>query len=125
MTRAIRSRAAQMRFVVVAAALTVLGACNDTTPPIPADAIVGNWGLAPSPRDPPGSGESFFLQRNGQTLTGTGTFTGEAGPFGTIDIAGTVVGDSVQLDLTFKLDAIFGGGVARIEHFRGQLKSAS
>jgi hypothetical protein len=41
------------------------------------------------------------LTSAGSTVSGGGSYAGEAGPFGTLTVAGTVAGPTVHLDLTF------------------------
>ena len=51
------------------------------------------------------------LDANDTTVTGTGFFSGEAGPVGTLAITGTVSGTTVDLDVVYST-----GGT---QHFRG------
>jgi hypothetical protein len=108
------------RFSAIIAAGLVMS-CSSSTAPVDPDAIVGAWTEARGPMDPPGSSVGFTLHRgDGAAVAGSGLFRGEAGPSGTIDVTGTIVGDSVTLIVSFTTDPGFGGGV-RQEQFAGQL----
>jgi hypothetical protein len=45
----------------------------------------------------PGSSFQFTLSETSGILSGTGSFSGEAGPFGTLAVTGTVANDSLRL----------------------------
>jgi hypothetical protein len=112
------------RFAALIAALTIVG-CGESFLAPPQTAIVGNWVRVHPAGEPPGSFTQFALTLNNGSITGTGSWSGEAGPFGTISVTGTMVGESVQLGITELYDAQFGGGVARHSTFSGQLRSDS
>ena len=81
--------------------------------------ISGRWAEAFSF---PGSFLNFDLASNGSTVSGSGNYCGEAGPCGTISVAGTVVGPTVHLDLTFTEQGPR-VGQTMIEHFDGVFTS--
>ncbi|MEP6690840.1 MAG: hypothetical protein ABJD07_06775 [Gemmatimonadaceae bacterium] len=58
------------------------------------------------------------LVANGTVLSGAGTFAGEAGPAGTSEVAGTVVGSRVQLDFTLHTTLPSATGTSLV-HFLG------
>jgi hypothetical protein len=75
----------------------LLAACTTETAPrfIPAPHdIQASWSATPTF---PGNSFSMALQESSGAVTGTGSFTGEAGPFGTLAISGSATPDSVHL----------------------------
>jgi hypothetical protein len=112
------------RYVALLAALTVTG-CGETFLAPPQTTIVGAWERVRPAGEPPGFFTQINLALNNGSITGTGIWSGEAGPFGTITVTGTMVGESVQLDITELYDARLGGGVASHSTFSGQLRSDS
>jgi len=113
--------------------LLLAAACTESAEPVPVNAIAGTWGILRAPTDPPGSGETLTLTilhdlppgtgPNDVQVTGQGNWHGEAGPSGTLVASGWVRSDSVSLDITYFLDAQFGGGISRVVHFAGRLAS--
>ncbi len=69
-----------------------------------------------------GSFVGFDLRSTGSTVSGSGNYCGEAGPCGTISVAGTIDGLAVHLDLTFT-EQVPRVGPTMIEHFDGQFTS--
>jgi hypothetical protein len=55
-------------------------------------------------------------------VSGSGNYAGEAGPFGTLAVTGTVDGTAVHLDLTFT-EQLPRVGHTMIEHFDGVFTS--
>jgi len=70
----------------------------------------------------PGSFLEFTLTSAGSIVSGSGSYAGEAGPFGTLAVAGTVDGPTVHLDLTFTEQAPRAGHTM-VEHFDGVFTS--
>lgn len=64
------------------------------------------------------------LSSTGSTVSGSGNYCGEAGPCGTLAVAGTIDGIAVHLDLTFT-EQVPRVGHTMIEHFDGQFTAAS
>ena len=64
------------------------------------------------------------LSSTGSTVSGSGNYCGEAGPCGTLSVAGTIDGIAVHLDLTFT-EQVPRVGHTMIEHFDGQFTSAN
>jgi hypothetical protein len=64
------------------------------------------------------------LTSAGSTVSGSGSYAGEAGPFGTLAVVGTVDGPTVHLDLTFTEQLPRVGNTAT-DHFDGQFTSAN
>jgi len=99
-------------------ALVVMGCASDTVMPAPAT-LNGTW---VRPNEVPGSSESWILTVTGNTITGTGQWSGEACCGGTIAITGTIANDDIHLDLT----VVTSQGNPRPpihEHFDGTLPS--
>jgi len=71
-----------------------------------------------------GSFLAFDLTSTGSTVSGSGNYCGEAGPCGTLSVAGTIDGLAVHLDLTFT-EQVPRVGHTMIEHFDGQFTSAN
>jgi hypothetical protein len=84
--------------------------------------IDGRWG-APA-ISIPGNSFEMDLTSTGSTVSGSGSYAGEAGPFGTLAVAGTVDGLMVHLDLTFS-EQLPRAGHTTTEHFDGQFTSAN
>jgi hypothetical protein len=87
------------RAMLVAAPLmlTAVGCGSDTI--IPSTATLnGTW---IRPNQVPGSHETWTLAVTGNTVAGTGDWSGEACCGGTITITGGITNDGVHLDLTF------------------------
>lgn len=70
----------------------------------------GTWA---EPNEVPGSSLSMVLATQDTVVTGTGTYSFEAGHSGTTVVAGTVSGATINLDVTFDTDQVM--------HFRGAL----
>jgi hypothetical protein len=83
--------------------------------------IDGRWGESFSV---PGNSFSMNLSSNGSVVSGSGNYCGEAGPCGTLTVAGTIVGIVVHLDLTFtqQVPRLEPG---MVEHFDGRFTSAN
>ncbi|MGZ3330484.1 MAG: hypothetical protein ACXU9O_00655 [Gemmatimonadaceae bacterium] len=105
---------------VLLLALLAMG-CSGAEPFTGPATINGRWA---EPFSIAGSFLGFELTSTGSTVTGSGNYAGEAGPFGTLAVAGTVDGIAVQLDLTFTEQAPRAGNTTT-EHFHGQFTSAN
>jgi hypothetical protein len=81
--------------------------------------IDGRWA---EPFSFPGSFLGFDLTSTGSMVSGSGNYAGEAGPFGTLTVAGTVDGPTVHLDFTFTEQAPRAGHTMT-EHFDGVFTS--
>lgn len=104
-----------MRFVMSIALLcVVMAGCSSDTAPSPTS-IDGAWSQDFSV---PGSFLTMQLKSYGTDVAGTGTYCGEAGPCGTLEVAGTIKGNAVHLDLMLtQQQPTF--GVTTAEHFDG------
>ena len=69
---------------------------SDLLAPTPEN-LQGRWATV---NQIPGSGEGWDLSVQGSAITGTGSWSGEACCSGTLSLLGTIVGDSIHLDLT-------------------------
>ena|SRR5689334_1639922 len=104
-----------MRFAMSMLSLCVVlvGCSSDTAPP--PNSIDGPWSQDFSA---PGSFLTMQLTSSGTDVSGTGNYCGEAGPCGTLEVAGTVKGSAVHLDLMLtQQQPTF--GVTTAEHFDG------
>ena len=123
----------RMRSLLLALVLTVasLSACATETAPrfVPtAHDVQASWSATPTF---PGNSFVMALQESSGTVTGTGTFAGEAGPFGALAISGSATPDSVHLQIVYKFDPIFNtlrqdtaqfsGALVTLDSLRGTL----
>ena len=108
---------------VAALLLAFSAACSNpvdlTDPNAVAADLRGTWSRA---FDAPGNSTVFIVSVQGLTISGTGTFAGEVGPFGTLSISGQVTSQQtgrplVQIDFA-QSDGFTG-------HFTGSLTSAN
>lgn len=89
-----------MRRLMLVLALGSVAACSSsgvTNPNTIAAELRGTWtetGLGV------GSSLVFTLQVTGTTVTGTGTYSGEAGPSGNLRVTGAITGTNITLTLT-------------------------
>jgi len=102
-------------------ALFAMG-CSGAEPFLGPAIIDGRWGL--SGVSVPGNSFEMDLTSTGSAVSGSGSYAGEAGPFGTLAVAGTVEGLVVHLDLTFTEQAPRPGHTTT-EHFDGKFASAN
>jgi hypothetical protein len=88
--------------------ICALGVCScDASQPFrgnPAD-VTGSWGEDFGSTFVPGNSLMMALQNSGDVVTGTGSYAGEAGPFGALVVSGTAGGDSVHLRIVFVPEA--------------------
>ena len=97
-----------MRSVLSVLLLVVLGsACSDS---LIGGNVAGRWTLV---QQFPGSGLTMNLAQQGSSVSGDGTWCGEALGCGTTTISGTASGTKIHLDITFDSGAV--------EHFDGAL----
>ena len=92
-----------MRLILVIFSAVILAACGRATAELhsTADQLNGTWARVPFEGAPPGSGLTLELTTNGSSISGTGSWHGEAGPSGSIAATGHLVGDDqVTLDIT-------------------------
>jgi hypothetical protein len=103
-----------MRSVLLVLLLVVAAGCSNSVAP---SSIDGRW---VAPFTVPGNGFEMDLVGNGSTVSGTGTWSGEACCAGTVSVAGTINGSSVHLDITETIVPPGSGGTI-ISHFDGKL----
>lgn len=123
-------------FHIVLAAATLLGAaCSSdtaTSPPPTDHAVQGSWEEDTNGGLSPGNSFAVALNESSGVVSGTGSFTGEAGPFGTLAVSGTIVDDSLHLRIVFVANpttfpqlapdtAQFAGALIDANHIQGQL----
>ena len=101
-------------------ALLAMG-CSGAEPFLGPASIDGSWAEGFSIA---GNFIGFDLTSTGSTVTGSGNYCGEAGPCGTLSVAGTIDGLGVHLDLTFT-EQVPRVGQTMVEHFDGQFTSAN
>jgi hypothetical protein len=89
-------------------------ACSSTVGP---GSINGNWA---EDGEPPGSSFEMDLVANGSTISGTGTWSGEACCSGTLAVSGTFDNGAVHLDIT-ETEEWPTAGAAIPSHFDGKL----
>lgn len=104
-------------FTILFGALLMVG-CSDSTSP---QLLNGTWRQDITIA---GSGVDFTLTTNGDAVSGSGEWTGEACCSGTVTVDGNEVGSDVKLTLTFVATA---GGIVptRTETFEGRLVGAN
>ncbi len=102
-------------------ALLAMG-CSGAEPFTGPATINGRWGLSGS--SVPGNSFEMDLTSTASTVSGSGSYAGEAGPFGSLAVVGTVDGLVVHLDLTFS-EQLPRPGHTTVEHFDGQFTSAN
>ena len=69
--------------------------------PIAPSTLAGQWTHVRAANEPPGFFRSFTLTVADTTLSGSGTFQGEAGPSGTMSVSGGVTNGRVHLGFVF------------------------
>jgi hypothetical protein len=97
-----------MRFItaVVLASLMVGTACSgsESAEPIPPAGdhdAQGSWGQNNGGVVFPGTSFLIAMTESSGTIAGTGSFAGEAAPYGSLSVSGTVAGDSLHLRIIF------------------------
>ena len=106
-------------------ACAFLGACSSGTapasapPPVDHD-VQGSWGenFAGAP------GNTFLIAvtESAGRVAGTGSFAGEAGPYGALEVSGTVANDSLHLQIIYDFEpTVFRNLHPDTTHFVGRL----
>lgn len=80
--------------------------------------LAGTWSAA---FDIPGNSLILLLSAHDATVTGTGTFAGEAGPSGTLTVDGKVTGATIDLDMLYDSGQRmhFRGDLTALDHLNG------
>jgi len=97
--------------LLVAVAIVAIQGCAgarvDAVTAIPTGAldVTGSWTV--SSNGPVVPGNSFLLTMNDSsgTVSGGGSFAGEAGPFGTLQVRGSRAQDSLRLQIVYVFDS--------------------
>jgi hypothetical protein len=124
-------------FIACALGLTVGCSSGPTVmsrPPVDHDAQ-GSWGQDTHGAIAAGNSFVMALTESSGTITGVGSFAGEAGPYGGLSVTGTVMQDSVKLQVVFVAEptvfpalrpdtAEFTGMLINKNQVRGQLTRA-
>jgi hypothetical protein len=111
------------RHLIIASIASLAIACRGSDLLVPtADRLQGTWAAMD---EVPGSGEAWDLTVQGSEIMGTGSWSGEACCSGTISLGGTIVGDSIHIDLTFVKTNPPPTTQQFQEHFDGVLESAT
>jgi hypothetical protein len=104
-----------MRLVMSIASLLLVGVvangCSDSIGP---ESIVGLWDMTGTL---PGNGQDMVLALNGSTVSGQGSWCGEALGCGTTTVTGTATGNTIHLVTTFD--------TGHVERFDGRLTSVN
>jgi hypothetical protein len=104
-----------MRLLMSIASMLLVGVvangCSDSVGP---ESIVGLWDMT---GNLPGSSRDMVLALNGSTVSGQGSWCGEALGCGTTTVTGTATGDKIHLVTTFD--------DGRVEKFDGRLTSTN
>jgi hypothetical protein len=96
-----------------------MGCSGDLVAPS-AKTLQGSWAAMD---EVPGSGELWDLSVQGSSISGTGSWSGEACCAGTISLTGAIAGDSIHLDLTFVVTSSANPRAPFHQHFDGALIS--
>lgn len=97
-----------MRFRHHLGAVLLIGAglgCSSTSAPTDHDAQ-GSWTWDTGGALSPGNSFNLTLDESAGIIVGTGTYSGEAGPQGTLAANGVVANDSLRLRIVFIADPI-------------------
>ena len=101
--------------------IVLLAACSSDAVTRPTPAVLdGSWHHVRAADEPPGFFRQFTLTVSGTTLSGTGTWQGEAGPQGTMTVTGSIDGVDIHLDLVFTV-TIPNPAQGYVQHFDGRL----
>jgi hypothetical protein len=103
-----------MRFALSVLCMVVVSACSSTLAP---RSIDGRW---VQDGEPPGSSFQMDLIANGSSISGTGTWSGEACCSGTVAVSGTFDKGAIHLDITETIDSPTPGATIP-SHFDGKL----
>ena len=107
------------RLGLLCAACFALACGGDLVAPS-ANTLQGSWAAMD---EVAGSGELWDLSVQGSTITGTGSWSGEACCAGTLSLTGAISGDSIHLDLTFVVTNSANPRAPFHQHFDGALTS--
>jgi hypothetical protein len=108
-----QNKATRHGFLLLVAVTAAVSCGGGVSGPVAPLTVQGRW---TAPNQVPGSSTVFDLLLADSTVAGTGTYTIEAGPSGTISVTGTATALRVDLDLA-RSDGLVG-------HFRGRLVTA-
>jgi hypothetical protein len=104
-----------MRLLMSIASMLLVGVvangCSDSVGP---ESIVGLWDMT---GNLPGNSRDMVLALNGSTVSGQGSWCGEALGCGTTTVTGTATGDKIHLVTTFD--------DGRVDKFDGRLTSTN
>jgi hypothetical protein len=104
-----------MRLLMSIASMLLVGVvangCSDSVGP---ESIMGLWDMT---GNLPGNSRDMVLALNGSTVSGQGSWCGEALGCGTTTVTGTATGDKIHLVTTFD--------DGRVEKFDGRLTSTN
>jgi hypothetical protein len=106
-------------FVMAIGVSALVIGCSDPTGTRLAASVSGPWVQL---QEVPGNSFEMDLDADGTSLSGTGTFQGEAGPGGTMSVEGAVTGETVTLDFTMHAE-LTGNASTITAHFTGGLKN--
>jgi hypothetical protein len=109
------------RFVIALSLIAGAFACSGdslTQSESIAARLAGTWSAA---FDTPGNSLILSLSAHDSTVTGTGTFAGEAGPSGTLTGDGKVTGTTIDLDMLYDSghQMHFRGNLTGFDHLSG------
>jgi hypothetical protein len=93
----------------------------DLVSPVDGD-VQGSWTQSSSVIVP-GSEFIMALSDSSGVVRGTGTFAGEAGPFGALAVSGTVKNDSLHLQIIYNFSPTFTGLRPDTAQFNGVLST--
>lgn len=103
--------------LAISASWAVIGCGGEPTSASIASSVSGAWARI---EEHPGNDFEMTLAADGSSLSGTGTFVGEAGPGGNMAVVGIVTGDTVNLDFTLHTE-FTDRTVTSTAHFTGHL----
>ncbi len=100
-----------LRITAIVAAFVALSSCSaDVAVPTVANRLNGDWSQS---QQVPGSGLHFHLVVVDSTITGTGTYSIEAGQGGTVSVTGVTTGGRIKLTIVRSIgDTLRFDGVA-------------
>jgi hypothetical protein len=90
---------------LLAASLALAAACSSTSPTIPPAPVdhdaQGSWGQSADGQPVPGSSFMIAIHESAGVIAGTGTYSGEAGPYGALAVSGSISRGSLRLSIVF------------------------